>query len=101
MLVELGCSVSCAADADEAAAALTGGGIDAMLLDVELPGGGGAEPLAARLGDPGGPALVGITGSGETTLPPASRPAEILVKPFSDSDLREAIQRALARRSTA
>ena len=97
MLDELGCVVVAAATrVEEALAALEGGGIDAVLLDVNLHGRPSfpvADALAAREVP-----FVFATGYGAHTLREDLRDRPLLPKPFRMRELEQVLAGALAPR---
>ena len=96
MLDELGCVVVAATRVEEALAAVQDGGIDAVLLDVNLHGQPSfpvADALAARAVP-----FVFATGYGVHALREDLRDRPVLPKPFRMGELERALAGALAAR---
>ena len=103
-LAERGCAVACVADGAAAVALLAGGGFDAVVTDVRLPGADGREVVrAARRFVPAAPVLV-ITAAPPPWLQAADRGGAdgVLTKPVPNDLVAAWLQqRWRAERSSA
>ncbi len=91
-----------ASDAGEALQRLQTGPVDALLLDIGLPGRDGLRLAAALRALPRPPAVVFVTAHGEHALRAFELDAvDYLTKPVRRERLREALQRVLQRRAPA
>ena len=95
LLIDLGCKVMTAENADQALAHLESGGIDLVLSDVVMPGMSGVELARHVLEDhPGVPVLL-ATGYSDELLKRGTEFA-VLGKPFGAADLSKAMSALLA-----
>ena len=100
MLEDLGCEISAAAaSVEDALAAVSQGGFDVALLDINLAG-TMVFPVAAALSGLGIP-FAFASGYGGKGLPPEFAGVPIIDKPFSKSDLAGVLEAALARDKAA
>jgi CheY-like chemotaxis protein len=97
MLEELGCvTAAVAATLAEAEAAVSRGGFDVALLDINLNG-VDSLPVAARLEAAGLP-FIFTTGYGASGRDSRYERVPLVTKPYQPKDLADAIARALAAR---
>ena len=101
-VLETVCAVTEAGDGPEAFAALDGGAVDLVVLDLMMPHVDGLAVLRRIKGDPTTAAtpVVVLTGLGRGGLHDAARAAgadAYLSKPFSPADLRRAVVERLGR----
>lgn len=102
LLEKAGHRVTLVEDGEAALAAVAGGGVDAVLMDVQMPGMGGLE-AARRIRALDGPAartpIVAVTanaGAGEAAACRAAGMNGFLTKPIDRTTLLDAVDRAIA-----
>jgi len=100
MLAELGCEIEVTASTvDDALAAVSEGGFDIALLDINLAG-TMVFPVAAALERRGIP-FAFASGYGGKGLPPEFADVPIIGKPFTKADLAGVLRAALVRSGMA
>jgi CheY-like chemotaxis protein len=93
-LTEAGAEISAsAARVGDALVLIEAGGLDAIVLDLNL-GGEDGRPVVERAAQVGLPCVV-VTGYGRDGLPSHLQHVPLLVKPYKPEDLVAAVQKAL------
>ena len=86
-----------AGSADEAVAAIEGGGADLVVLDVQMPGGSGLD-VVRRIGAARMPPVIFVTAfDGYAVQAFEVNAADYVLKPFDPERLQQAVERARAR----
>lgn len=99
ILEAAGHEVEMAGDVPEAWARLAAFRPEVVLLDVDLPGGSGLDVLTGIVSS--GASVVVVTGFGQVGGPEVEAAGDqvtVLPKPFSPTELRDAVERSLADR---
>ena len=86
-----------AGSADEAVAAIEGGGADLVVLDVQMPGGSGLD-VVRRIGAARMPPVIFVTAFDSYAVQAFEvNAADYVLKPFDPERLQQAVERARAR----